>query len=65
MLPPLVAAVAARARHFCGDMQAFNEVGGVDWLVGLAKSDPRTFAMLLAKLIPHEAARLIGLRRRS
>ena len=35
-------------------MQAFNEVGGVDYLVGVARSDPRTFCMLLAKLIPHE-----------
>jgi hypothetical protein len=35
-------------------IQAFEEVGGEDWLVELVKSAPRTFAMLLAKLIPHE-----------
>ena len=36
--------------------QAFWDVGGVQWLVTLAKTEPRTFAMLLAKLIPQEQA---------
>ncbi len=31
---------------------AFEEVGGKDWLVSLAKSDPKTFANLLAKIMP-------------
>jgi hypothetical protein len=35
-------------------LQAFDEVGGVDYLVQVAKSDPRTFCMLLAKLLPAE-----------
>jgi len=34
--------------------QAFGEVGGVDFLVNLAKKDPRTFAMLLGRIIPTE-----------
>ena len=32
--------------------QAFHEAGGVDYLVALAKKDPRAFTMLLAKIIP-------------
>ena len=36
-------------------MEAFEEVGGVGWLVDLARSDPRTFAMLLGKLVPRES----------
>jgi hypothetical protein len=35
-------------------LQAFDKVGGVDYLVEIARSDPRTFCMLLAKLLPHE-----------
>ena len=34
--------------------QAFDEAGGVKFLGKLAKEDPRTFATLLAKLIPNE-----------
>lgn len=36
-------------------MEAFWEIGGVQWLCRLAETEPRTFAMLLAKLIPSEA----------
>ncbi len=35
-------------------MQAFEEAGGGTYLLAIARSDPRTFCMLLAKLIPHE-----------
>lgn len=31
---------------------AFSEVGGVDYLVGVARDDPRTFCAMLGKLIP-------------
>lgn len=34
--------------------QAFDEVGGVNFLVGLAKKDPKTFAKLLGRIIPTE-----------
>ncbi|MEI6712593.1 MAG: hypothetical protein WCO60_02510 [Verrucomicrobiota bacterium] len=34
--------------------QAFDEAGGVDYLVNLAKTDPKTFVPLLAKIIPTE-----------
>ena len=34
--------------------QAFDEVGGVDYLVEVGRSDPRTFCMLLARLLPAE-----------
>ncbi len=33
---------------------AFHEVGGEQWLVQLAESDPKTFASLLGRLIPSE-----------
>ena len=33
---------------------SFQELGGKDWLVGLGKSDPKTYALLLARLIPAE-----------
>ncbi len=33
-------------------LNAFNEVGGVDYLVTLAKTDPRTFAALLGRVLP-------------
>ena len=35
-------------------LQAFDEVGGVDYLVEVARSDPRTFCTLLGKLLPAE-----------
>lgn len=34
--------------------QAFDKVGGVDYLVKLAKDDPKTFCMLVGKIIPLE-----------
>ena len=42
---------------FTGDAKAaiaaaFDEVGGKDYLVALAKSDPRTFCSLVAKIVP-------------
>ena len=43
-------------------LRAFDEVGGEAWLVKLAKSDPRTFAVLLARLLPSEIkAELAGI----
>ncbi len=35
-------------------LNAFVEAGGEKFLLKLAKSDPKTFVMLLAKLIPRE-----------
>ena len=37
-------------------LEAFDEAGGVDWLVQLAKSEPRIFVSLLSKLVPQEQA---------
>jgi hypothetical protein len=31
---------------------AFDEVGGQQYLIDLAKSDPRTFCTLLGKIVP-------------
>jgi hypothetical protein len=31
---------------------AFTEAGGVEYLMGVAKSEPRVFCALLAKLLP-------------
>jgi hypothetical protein len=33
-------------------MAAFADAGGKDYLVKLAKTDPRTFCMLLGKILP-------------
>jgi hypothetical protein len=33
-------------------LNAFSKVGGEDYLVTIAKSDPRTFAMLLGRVLP-------------
>ncbi len=33
---------------------AFENVGGQEWLEELARTDPRTFVVLLAKIIPNE-----------
>lgn len=33
-------------------VEAFNKAGGVDYLVGLSKSDPKTFCGLVGKVIP-------------
>ena len=35
-----------------GILEAFEKVGGVDYLVELAKVDPPTFCRLLAAIIP-------------
>ena len=35
---------------------SFHRVGGTEWLVGLARTDPRTYAALLSRLIPAEIA---------
>jgi len=37
-----------------GILKAFEQVGGVDYLVQLAKVDPPTFCRLLAAIIPSE-----------
>jgi hypothetical protein len=37
-----------------GILEAFEKAGGVDYLVELARCDPPTFCMLLAKVIPSE-----------
>ena len=37
-----------------GILEAFDQVGGVDYLVELAKVDPPTFCRLLAAIIPSE-----------
>lgn len=33
-------------------IEAFNQVGGVDYLVSIAKDDPKTFCVLVGKVIP-------------
>jgi len=35
-------------------MEAFERAGGVDYLHALANDEPRTFATLLAKVMPNE-----------
>ncbi|MHB8210872.1 MAG: hypothetical protein ACYDDP_05965 [Acidithiobacillus sp.] len=35
---------------------SFDELGGVEWLVRLGRDEPKTFAMLLAKLLPPTAS---------
>lgn len=35
-------------------MNAFEKVGGEDYLVTVAKDDPRTFCTLLGKVLPME-----------
>ena len=37
-------------------IQAFDKVGGVDYLVGLAGSNPQVFCMLLGKVVPAQVA---------
>ena len=37
-------------------LEAFDRGGGVDWLLALMKDEPKTFASLLARLIPTESA---------
>ena len=33
-------------------VEAFNQVGGVNYLVSIAKDDPKTFCALVGKVIP-------------
>lgn len=35
-------------------LDAFEELGGADWLVSVGRKDPKTFSQLLAKCIPAE-----------
>lgn len=37
-----------------GIIEAFEKVGGVDYLIEIAKVDPPTFVRLLAQVIPSE-----------
>lgn len=37
-----------------GILEAYEKSGGVEYLLGIAKKDPKTFCALLAKLIPSE-----------
>ncbi len=37
-----------------GILQAFDQVGGVDYLVEIARRDPPTFCRLLSAIIPAE-----------
>lgn len=37
-----------------GVLEAWQELGGIQWLVSLGQSDPRCFAALLAKCLPRE-----------
>jgi hypothetical protein len=37
-------------------MAAFADAGGKDYLVKVAKTDPRTFCMLLGKILPTQLA---------
>ena len=37
-----------------GIIEAFEQVGGVDYLVEIARRDPPTFCRLLAAIIPSE-----------
>jgi len=39
---------------------AFTEAGGVEYLVGVAKAEPRVFCALLAKLLPGREERHAG-----
>ena len=41
-------------------VEAFNQVGGVDYLVSIAKDDPKTFCALVGKVIPLEVTGQAG-----
>jgi hypothetical protein len=41
-------------------MAAFADAGGKDYLVTVAKTDPRTFCMLLGKMLPNQVAGEFG-----
>lgn len=42
--------------------KAFDEVGGVDYLVKVAEEDPKTFCTLLGKCLPKDINATIDLR---
>lgn len=42
-------------------LEAFNRAGGADYLVGVAKDDPRTFCTLVGKVIPTEIVGSVNL----
>jgi len=35
-------------------LKAFDKLGGVEWLVGVGRDDPKAFMILLAKVLPSE-----------
>lgn len=37
-----------------GILQAYEELGGVEWLKDLANDEPKAFAMLLARILPRD-----------
>jgi len=41
-------------------VEAFNQVGGVDYLVSIAYADPKTFCALVGKVIPLEVSGVNG-----
>lgn len=41
-------------------VEAFNRAGGVDYLVQVAKDDPKTFCALVGKVIPLEVSGVNG-----
>ena len=43
-----------KAEIKAGILQAFEQVGGVDYLVQIAKRDPPTFLRLLGQVLPTE-----------
>ena len=43
-----------KAEIKAGILQAFEQVGGVEYLVQIAKCDPPTFCKLLAQVLPTE-----------
>jgi hypothetical protein len=43
-----------KAEIKAGILQAFEQVGGVDYLVEIARRDPPTFCRLLAQVLPTE-----------
>lgn len=42
-------------------LRAFEKVGGEDYLVTVARSDPRTFCALLGRMLPAEVRADVGL----
>ena len=48
----MAASNPARKKLKAAIEQAFDQVGGVDYLVKLAEEEPKTFAALLNKVLP-------------